>query len=541
MSNASESYKRNVIHHNEHFEMVSCEWTSESVSPKHDHAWSQCLIVVESGRFENTLYLGLGEQVQHFEAGQVIATPLGAKHEIRCLSATGKTLHLYVPKINEDLMQPRFSLPSLSLLREGLDLSLVTEGRPWEAIVKCLEQIENSSVSTQSPYFMNQLFSGILPETLAAEAVVTRTKATMATFEASPALTAVEIEVVDGLGALMGWSAKAREGIAVPGGSAANFMALNCARQQKFPLMKSAGLDGRRLKVFVSADAHYSFKKACAALGIGTDNMVLVPVDRHGKMNTSALDTRLRDCGAAGDTPLLVCATAGTTVRGAFDPIEQMSKICKQHKVWLHVDAAWGGPVLFSAGSRRLMGGVDEADSVTFDAHKLLGAGLTCSFLLTRHAGLLLEANDVSGGDYLFHADEALNRGRMSWQCGRRADALSLWTLWKSHGTHGLGNFVDRQLVLRDSLLKWISDQPRLELVYEPEFLNICLRVQAPKTSGVDSGVWSRVVRDKLRDQNFAFVNYSSDEAGPFLRMILANPALELSHLVEILEFALKV
>jgi sulfinoalanine decarboxylase len=190
---------------------------------------------------------------------------------------------------------------------------------------------------------------------------------------------------------------------------------------------------------------------------------------------------------------------------------------------------------------REKVRGIEKADSVAFDAHKLFGAGLTSSFILTKHPGLLLEANDVSGADYLFHSDdETLDRGKLSWQCGRRADAVSFWAIWKSVGTQGLGKSVDRLLSVRDETLAWIKKEPRLELVVSPEYLNLCVRVKTPTAKGQDPH-WSKKIREILKDKNLTMVNYSSDEKGDFLRLILAHPQLEFKHVQQIFEWALGV
>lgn len=178
---------------------------------------------------------------------------------------------------------------------------------------------------------------------------------------------------------------------------------------------------------------------------------------------------------------------------------------------------------------------------MTFDAHKLFGAALTSSFFLTQHPRILLESNDVSGGDYLFHAaDPAADRGKKSWQCGRRAEATSFWAIWKSLGSVGLGSLVDKLIQTRNELLAWLPKQPRLELVSSPEYLNICIRIKPPREV-LNSATWSRVVRERLKEQNQALVNFSENGEGSFLRLILANPDLKIEHVIQILEWALAV
>ena len=538
LENKNDRDQRKVLYQTEAFEVVSIDWTDARTSEMHHHGWSQCFVLIESGLFENTLDLGGKKEVQRFEVGQVVRTPVNAHHEMRCLSPTGKTLHVYTPKLQTLEIDKNFKAKSdVDELQENLRL---LEPTRIESLLQIMQQIRNHSITTHSPYFMNQLFSGVLPQMLMAEELIAQTKTTLATFEASPAFSLIESEVIESLGQIIGWAPTARDGVSVPGGSAANFMALHCARQRMFPEIKKTGMGGKNLKVFVSSEAHYSFKKACAALGFGTDNLVLVPVDEKGRMIPAQLEEMIQKEKNQGAVPLLVSATAGTTVLGAFDPIDELALICKKHQVWLHVDGAWGGPALFSNRIRHLVRGIESADSMTFDAHKLFGAGLTCSFLLTKHAGLLLEANDVSGGEYLFHQDDAtIDRGKASWQCGRKADATSFWTIWKSLGTEGLGKFVDRLLEVRDQTLSWIPHEPRLELIANPDFLNICVRIAPP--AGRNKADWSRHVREVLKEKNLAMVNYSTNEDGHFLRLILAHPSLGFKEVQEILQWALQV
>lgn len=537
MSEEKKTYQRNVLFQNDFFEIVSIEWNDKSVSPPHNHGWSQCLVLIEEGTFENRFDLGMKRETQLLEAGQVLSTPIGAKHEMACKSKRGKTLHVYTPKIRELKDAGRFRAPEIEGLKSFLKLSKPTGIRDLRQI---LSDFKERSVSTHSPYFMNQLFSGILPQMLMAEEFIAQTKTTLATFEASPILSAMESEVVESLGAKIGWPAGARSGVSVPGGSAANFMAVHCARQKAFPQARSKGIGTRVLKVFVSEEAHYSFKKAAIVLGIGMDNVIPVSVDEKGRMIAEHLEDQIEQCRADGAVPLMVAATAGSTVLGSFDEIPLLSAVCKRHGVWLHVDGAWGGPALFSRKLARLVDGIEFTDSVTFDAHKLFGSSLTSSFFLTQHADILLQANDVSGGDYLFHSDDsALDRGKLSWQCGRKADAASFWTIWKSLGTDGLGEFVDHLVGLRDEILPWIKAQKRLELIADPEYLNICIRVH-PHDEQKDPE-WSKTVREKLKERDLAFVNYSANKDGSFLRLILAHPYLNFAHVRQILEWALEV
>ena len=529
--------RRTILYQNDAFEIVSIEWSEATTSTLHDHGWSQCQVLVQEGAFENTLYAGAKEELRVLEVGQVLTTPVGALHEMRCLTKTGKTLHVYTPKIEAHNVQERkFCLDTDTDLSPLIGLG---ESVRFDELTEVLKKIESQCISVHSPFFMNQLFSGMHPQSILADEVIARTKATMATREASPIFSRIETEVVRRLCDLVGWAKEAQDGVAVPGGSAANFMALQLAKQKKCPETKTLGLKDHSFKIFVSQGAHYSFEKAALAMGFGTKAIVKVNTDTSGKMDAAHLADCIDSTKEEGHLPLLVCATAGTTVFGAFDAVAEIHEVTNRNKIWLHVDGAWGGPALFSKRAKGLIERIELADSITFDAHKLFGASLTCSFLLNKHYGLLLETNDVSGAEYLFHDSVDLDRGKLTWQCGRRADVLSFWSIWKNLGTEGLGDFVDRLLGERDSAMDWILKQPRLQVVKEPQFLNLCVRVLPPDLR--DDRDWSKKVREKLKEKNLAMVNYDTDERGSFLRLIFAHPRITSAHVIQILNFALEI
>jgi len=414
-------------------------------------------------------------------------------------------------------LQPHFQIRESDILA---DLP-VGEPNDWQSVLELAEKIRQHSVSTHSPLFMNQLFSGVRPESLLADSVISQTRTTMATQEASPIFTKIERELVRALAQRLNWNTV--DGIGVPGGSAGNFMAIHCARQIYYPQSKTEGHGGRKLRIFVSDQSHYSFSKACIVLGLGTEALVKVKTDREGRMIPDELIKAVHHERHQGHCPLMVGATAGTTVFGAFDPIRALSDICREESMWLHVDGAWGGPVIFSQEHRSLLDGIEHADSLTFDAHKLLGATLTSTLFVTRHRQILREANDVTGGDYLFHDDDRLDLGRLSWQCGRRADSFVFWLLWKSYGDQGFDEMIAGLFQRRDEFVARLKGSDRFQLIHTPSFLNVCFKFAEADESG------ERLVRlrEALIHQNLAFINYSENaEHGRFFRMVFANPAL---------------
>ncbi|XP_077048846.1 cysteine sulfinic acid decarboxylase isoform X4 [Agelaius phoeniceus] len=288
-----------------------------------------------------------------------------------------------------------------------------------------------------------------------------------------------------------------------------------------------------------SLPSHYSILKGAALLGIGTDNVHLVRTDERGKMIPEELEKEIQRVKAEGSEPLFVCATSGTTVLGAFDPLDAIADVCARHGLWLHVDAAWGGSALLSPRLRHLLAGIHRADSVTWNPHKLLMVGLQCSaFLLHDSSGLLQRCHGV-GASYLFQRDKfydvSLDTGDKSPQCGRRADSLKLWILWKAVGTRGLAQRVERAFSATRYLLEQVKRREGFQLVMEPEFINLCFWFIPPSLRGQENSpeFWDKLgkvapaIKEKMIRRGSMMVGYQPQGSHVnFFRQIITNPAV---------------
>jgi glutamate/tyrosine decarboxylase-like PLP-dependent enzyme len=441
---------------------------------------------------------------------------------------------------NVDKQTPVIKYQPPQELKETMDVSL---GKPLadEELWKALEKILDKSVRTSHPLFLNQLFGGIRPEAITAEWISTVLNPTMATYEIAPYMTILEKEVARKLSNLMGL--KLGEGIMVTGGSNANLVGLLCARQFKVPDIKKRGYQGKKYTVYVSSEAHYSYEKAVHISGLGIDYLRSVRVDANGAMDPVILKEMVRQDIAQGFTPMMIGATAGTTVLGAFDPIAEINKVAREYNLWLHVDAAWGGGAIFSANYKHLLKGIHLADSVTFDAHKTLNTGLIASFILCKHPGMLKQTNQGGGSEYIFHDydNSDWDTGTYSLQCGRRPDILKLWLLWKSVGDEGLGKMIDHLFDLSTYAKQIIQTHPRLKLI-SSQYLNNCFQI-LPPNEFMDVNQFTLKVRTHLVQRGMALVNYVElPNKTIFFRLVSANNQTtreDLDHLFE--EIALSI
>ncbi|XP_052605004.1 cysteine sulfinic acid decarboxylase isoform X1 [Peromyscus californicus insignis] len=372
-------------------------------------------------------------------------------------------------------------------LKQLLDLELQSQGESRERILERCRAVIHYSVKTGHPRFFNQLFSGLDPHALAGRIITETLNTSQYTYEIAPVFVLMEEEVLKKLRALVGWNSG--DGVFCPGGSISNMYAMNLARYQRYPDCKQRGLRALPpLALFTSKECHYSISKGAAFLGLGTDSVRVVKADERGKMIPEDLERQISLAEAEGSVPFLVSATSGTTVLGAFDPLDAIADVCQRHGLWFHVDAAWGGSVLLSRTHRHLLDGIQRADSVAWNPHKLLGAGLQCSALLLRDTSNLLKRCHGSQASYLFQQDKfydvALDTGDKVVQCGRRVDCLKLWLMWKAQGGQGLEQRIDQAFALTRYLVEEIKKREGFELVMEPEFVNVCFWFVPPSLRG---------------------------------------------------------
>ncbi|KAF0297369.1 Cysteine sulfinic acid decarboxylase [Amphibalanus amphitrite] len=337
----------------------------------------------------------------------------------------------------------RFHQPSE--LAQLLPMQLGEPVASEDELLQLCRRAAELSVRTDDVRFRNQLFGGMDKYGLAGALLTECLNTSQYTYEVSPVFTLCEAELLAKVRRIIGWSSG--DGIFAAGGSMSNQYALAMARYNRHPEVKTQGMFGAKpMVVFTSVDSHYSIMKAANWHGFGSDNVVQVGTDSLGRMRPDLLLEAVQRVLAEGREPLFVNATCGTTVLGAYDPVPAIADICQQYGLWLHVDACWGGAAMLSRRWRHLLTGIERADSVAWNPHKMLGAPQQCALIVTRHEGLMHHCNSAKA-TYLFQQDKfydvSYDTGDKSIQCGRKVDAFKLWVMWKAHGDAGLERIID--------------------------------------------------------------------------------------------------
>jgi aromatic-L-amino-acid/L-tryptophan decarboxylase len=244
------------------------------------------------------------------------------------------------------------------------------------------------------------------------------------------------------------------DGSFTSGGAEANLTAALAALVRRFPSFGDTGargLTGDPL-IYLSEAAHHSFVKIAAMTGLGRRAIRVVPVDGDGRLDAPALSDRIRADLQAGAVPTLVVGTAGTTAEGAVDPLPEIARIAREHGAWFHVDAAWGGSACLSPRLRPLLAGIEDADSVTWDAHKWLSVPMGAGMFLCRHPAVLRAAFRTSTGYMPADVRGADDPYLSTVQWSRRFTGLKVFMTLARLGRAGIAARIERQSEMGDLL-----------------------------------------------------------------------------------------
>lgn len=449
----------------------------------------------------------------------------------------GQSVNPLVDAFKPDELVKRlaFSLPE----KEGL-------GR--EGLLHTIQQLLRYSVNTWDQGFLDKLYASTNAVGVISELVLAVLNTNLHVYQVSPALTVIEKHTARSLARLFGFTGPRAGGFTCAGGSHSNLTSLVAARNTLYPETKTLGTGGHDFVIFTSKHGHYSVEKAAIACGLGSKAVRTVDVDPPtGVMLWRSLRDEVIRARAAGKTPLYVNATAGTTVMGSYDPFEGIADVCREFGMWMHVDASWGGGAVFSATHRGKLKGVERANSITVNPHKMLNVPVTCSFLLGPDTDVFRRANTLPAG-YLFHGQDEEEDGQkgcgnglgesdtvvvpevwdladITLQCGRRGDSLKLALSWIYYGAAGFERQIDRAFSTAAYMADVLSRKEDFVLVSTnpPPCLQVCFYYAPGGQVDADSRANTRRTRkmvEALVGRGF-MVDYAPGEMGSFFRVVV--------------------
>lgn len=471
-------------------------------------------------KHHNPIITEMFDANQFAETGHQLIEILATHFESN-ISANSKVLNWKSPRIAKN----NWNAP----------LPLKSTINPQGLLDKLTQEILPNNLAIHHPHNMGHQVACPLPIAALCDLVASLTNQAMAVFEAGPSATMLERQVIHWLCALIdkdAWSSAG--GVLTSGGAQANLTALLVARQfstSKVNPSSNVWKDGvahqKPLKVLASEHAHYSISRAAGIMGLGSDSVIKIATDQSGRLALSALKKAHLTCLQKNEIIIAVVANAGCTPSGSIDTLQSIGKFCQEHGLWFHVDGAHGASALLSEKHRKKLSGLEFADSVVWDGHKLMYMPAAVSAVLFKneahsYAAFSQDASYLFQGDN--YEDEAFNLSYRTLECTKRMMALKLWAAFSLYGINGMGALIDEVFAKAKILAERVQEKSNFELLMMPETNIVCFRYLIPYLNQAQSNKHQGDIRQHIIESGTFHITRVDIDGVTWLRTTLMNP-----------------
>ena len=348
----------------------------------------------------------------------------------------------------------------------------------------------------------------------------------VAVYEMGPASMAAERNVIRYMSKLIGYGPEA-DGIFTHGGSAGNLTGLLAARQamSEYNVWEEGVRNDRPVGIIVSDQSHYSISRNAKVIGLGGTSVIRIPYDSRYAMKTDLLAETMRRAEDQGIRVICVAANACSTATGTYDNLEEIAAFCRDNKLWFHVDGAHGLGVLFSPKYRHLVRGLEYADSVVLDFHKMLLTPGLNTMVLFRDGNRSYETFAQKAG-YLFEKhdeNEWYNGAKRTLECTKSALGIVAWAVVNYYGRETLGKYIESRYDLAARFAEVIKSEPGMELAVDPESNIVCFRYAPEGTGGERLNELNRMIRKALVHSGEFYIVQTELDGNIWLRTALMN------------------
>lgn len=432
----------------------------------------------------------------HEEAIPLDADPATFRDELRQASELVVRLHEALDATRLTPAKSRIQIASL------FDEPLPEDPQPMASILREVEEkIFANSTSCASPRFFAYINGSGNQASVLGELLAAAVNQICARWHFSPAASEVEHRVIQWIAEFIGYAPDAG-GCLLSGGSTGNLVGLAVARTQKaaFDADTLGMREGPPLTVYVSQEGHASVEKSMALLGMGRGQLRRIAVLDDFTIDLEALTQQIAADRANGYRPICVVGTAGTTNTGAVDPLDALAELCRRQELWLHVDAAYGGPAGRTGAAGALFRGLDRADSVLVNPHKWLYVPVEAACILVQRPSALRDTFRVVA-DYL--PEETDNGGALDFkdygpQLSRSFRALKVWMTFKAYGARKLRAAIERNIVVMRYLADRLDDSPDFVRLAPVPLSVVCFQYRSSDVSRHDDQAYLGTLNNEL-------------------------------------------
>ncbi len=398
-------------------------------------------------------------------------------------------------------------------------------------IARLVREIQKASLHLSHPRFAAQQVAAPIPAAALVESVVAAMNQSLAVWEMSPIATAIDRDLMNGFKRLFGYPRTA-EGSLVPGGAFANLTALLAARDALEPKASKTGKV--RIAIIVGAQAHYSIARAAAILGLGRDSVFRVSLNREYCTDVEKAHDAFAAARKNGFRKFILVGSSGSTPTGSFDDLVALQQIATRHHAWFHVDAAHGAGLAFSRRLRKKLRGIERADSMIFDPHKMMFMPLSAGGVLVRDGKHLLQPLQEQA-PYLFGSKRRWpDLGQVTIACSQRFDALKTWVVWKAYGPEVWDALATQTCEVAEAAFQYCAQSKILEPVHRPHSNIFCFQLRGPR--GGDSVRRHWALKEELNESGFGYISSTVLDQRRVLRVVVMNPRTTSSDICAILQ-----
>lgn len=354
-------------------------------------------------------------------------------------------------------------------------------------------------------------------------------------WQTSPAAAELEERVMEWLAEMLGLPFEF-SGVIQDTASTSTLCSILTAREKKTDYNSNTnGIDSNNYRVYCSEEAHSSVDKAVKIAGIGSNNLVKIPVDENFAMKPKELEKKIKEDIENGKIPLCIVAAIGTTGSVAVDPLKSIGKIAEKYKIWLHVDAAFAGTALLLPEHRKMIDGIEKADTFVFNPHKWMFTNFDCSAYFVKDKTALIRTFEIMPEYLKTGVDSKVNNYR-DWgiQLGRRFRALKLWFVIRSFGVFGLQEKIRKQIRIAQKLAEKIKNNPDFEILAPANLNVICFRYKpANINDNEELNLLNEDILKHINQTGKMFISHTKLKGIYTIRFVVAQTNVEERHINE--------
>jgi L-2,4-diaminobutyrate decarboxylase len=395
------------------------------------------------------------------------------------------------------------------------------------------KDVMDRSIQVHRKRYLGHQTTPTLPVTVLSTALTALLNQGMGVYEMGMVGNTLEKVLTEHLAQRLGFSREA-SGFITSGGSLGNLTALLAARAVTTDIWHNGYEDGQQLAVMVSEEAHYCIDRSARIMGLGASGIIKVPVNEKFQMRTELLEKYYQQALSEGKQVISVIGCAGTTSTGSYDDLRAIAAFSRKYNIWFHVDGAHGAPAAFSPKYRHLVAGIEEADSVVVDYHKMMMTPSLSTAVLFKRGGDAYKTFSQRA-QYLWtdqNTEEWYNGGKRTFECTKAMSALNVYTIYRTYGEEIFQQNIERLYGLAMKFAEMIKKNRSLELAYEPQCNIVCFRFS---TVEGDLSKLNLAIRQSLLEEGRFYIVQTVLNGELYLRVSLMNPLSTEQELQELL------